>query len=35
MGGWDDETRARAVIPIEEAARVELETMAWREGLKG
>jgi len=26
---------ARPVIPVEDAVRVELETIAWRDGLKG
>lgn len=28
------EFQARPVIPVEEAIRVELEAMAWRDGLK-
>ena len=28
------EFQARPVIPVEDAVRVELETMAWRDGLK-
>ncbi|HEY2773266.1 MAG TPA: DUF3303 family protein [Candidatus Binatia bacterium] len=29
------EFQARPVIPVEEAIRVELEAMAWRDGLQG
>jgi len=29
------EFQARPVVPVEDAVRVELEVMAWRDGLKG